>query len=140
MIAGIQQPLLSSRVYETTPVDCEPGAGSFLNAVIEIGYGGAAGDLLEALRETEQQLGRPPRHAKNTSRTIDLDLLYFGDTAIDTPELQLPHPRLHERAFVLQPLAEIRPDLILPNQHRPVADLLRELGDTSALVRSEVEW
>lgn len=137
---GVEPPLLASAIYETEPVDCEPGAGKFLNAVIEIGFAGEATQLLAALRQIETNLGRPSVHPRNVSRTIDLDLLYFGGLRIDTPELQLPHPRLHERAFVLRPLAEIRPDLMLPNHRSSVAELLRQLGETSELVRIESEW
>ena len=135
-----EPPLLASAIYETEPVGCEPGAGKFLNAVIEIGFVGEPTQLLAALRQIERDLGRPSVHPRNVSRTIDLDLLYFCDVTIDTPELQLPHPRLHERAFALRPLGDIRPDLILPNHRASVADLLRQLGDTSELVRSESQW
>ena len=136
----LEPPLLASAIYETEPVDCEPGAGKFLNAVIEIAFAREATQLLSALRQIERDLGRPSVHPRNVSRTIDLDLLYFGDLTIDTPELQLPHPRLHERAFVLRPLADIRPDLVLPNYRASIAELLRQLGDTSELVRIESEW
>ena len=136
----IEPPLLASAIYETEPVDCEPGAAKFLNAVIEVGFAGIASELLGRLRDIEKELGRPSAHPRNTSRTIDLDLLYFGALAIDTPELQLPHPRMHERRFVLEPLAEIRPELFLPTQREPVAALLRRLGGTSGLVRIATEW
>ena len=139
-IAGAEPPLLASRIYETEPVDCEPGAAKFLNAVVEIGYAGQAAELHASLRNIERQLGRPSVHPRNVSRIIDLDLLYFGDAVTDTPELRLPHPRMHERAFVLQPLADIRPELVLPNQRQSVGQLLGELGDTSQLVRAVAEW
>ena len=139
-IAGAEPALLVSRIYETEPVDCEPGAARFLNAVVEICYAGEPAALHASLRDIERQLGRPSVHPRNVSRIIDLDLLYFGDAVIDTPELRLPHPRLHERAFVLQPLADIRPELVLPNQQRSVAELLRKLGDTSQLVRGVAQW
>ncbi len=139
-IAGAGRPLLASAIYETEPVDCEPAAAKFLNAVVEIGYAGDAGELHASLREIERQLGRPSVHPRNVSRVIDLDLLYFGEAVIATPTLHLPHPRLHERAFVLQPLADVRPDLVLPTQQRAVAELLRGLGDTSQLVRLAAQW
>lgn len=131
---------ISSSVYETAPVGCETGALSFYNAVIEIEYAGSARDLLGQLRATEVSLGRPTNHARNVSRTIDLDLLYFGDEQLDTPELELPHPRLHERRFVLVPLAEIRPELVLPNQSRTVAELLAQLSDSSRVERAKEQW
>ncbi|MGI8437003.1 MAG: 2-amino-4-hydroxy-6-hydroxymethyldihydropteridine diphosphokinase [Chthoniobacterales bacterium] len=138
-LPGVEPSLLSSPVYETEPIDCEPRAPRFLNAVMEIGYDGSAHDLLRELRQIEEELGRPEAHPRNASRTIDLDLLYFGDEAIAEPELQLPHPRLAERRFVLEPLAEIRPDLILPEQSETVAALLEKLPQTP-LVRLASEW
>jgi 2-amino-4-hydroxy-6-hydroxymethyldihydropteridine diphosphokinase len=139
-LAQVEPPLLASAVYETEPVDCEPGAPAFLNAVMEISHAGEPLALLQRLRQIEAALGRPPRHVRNASRTIDLDLLYCDDVVMDTPELELPHPRMHQRRFVLEPLAEIRPDFVLPNQTRNVSELLRDLADTSPLVRFASEW
>ena len=139
-IGGAEPPLLASPIYETEPIDCEPGAAKFLNAVVEIGYAGEAAELHASLRKIERQLGRPSVHPRNVSRIIDLDLLYFGDAVMDAAELRLPHPRMHERAFVLQPLADIRPELVLPNQRQSVAELLGQLGDTSQLVRAVAQW
>jgi len=136
----VELPLFASAVYETDPVDCEASAGKFLNAVMEIGYSGEATELLRALRGIEVARDRPSSNARNTSRTLDLDLLYFGGLALSTPELELPHPRMHARRFVLQPLAEIRPDLILPGQPESVAALLGRLSDRSPLVLVASEW
>ncbi len=80
-LPGISPPLLSSALYETEPVECEPGAEKFLNAVVEIGYEGLSQQLLEELKKIEAALGRPPERARNHSRTIDLDLLYHGARA-----------------------------------------------------------
>lgn len=139
-LAAFKPPLLASAMYETEPVGCEPGARRFLNAVIEIGFAAEAAQLLEALCEIERELGRPSSHLRNVSRTIDLDLLYFGTQTISTPALALPHPRLHERAFVLQPLADIRPDLVLPAQGESVAALLAKLDRTADVVRAQTQW
>jgi 2-amino-4-hydroxy-6-hydroxymethyldihydropteridine diphosphokinase len=136
----LRAPLLASAVYETEPVDCDPGCEDFLNAVIEIGYAADAPHLLRALRAIETQLGRPTDRRRNAPRTVDLDLLYFGDAVIDTEELRLPHPRMHERAFVLRPLSDIRPELILPSQTASVAELAGALENTPAVVRSELQW
>jgi 2-amino-4-hydroxy-6-hydroxymethyldihydropteridine diphosphokinase len=136
----VQPPILSSGIFETEPVDCEPGASKFLNAVVEFDYEGDPVQLLEQLVRIEESLGRKRDHRKNVSRTIDIDLLYCGDREIDNERLQLPHPRMHLRKFVLQPLADIRPDLILPNQTRTVADLLAELGDCGSVVRLASDW
>ena len=139
-LRAIEQPVLASAVYETEPVGCEPGAPPFLNAVIEIGYAGDAHELLRELRRIEATLGRPAAHARNTSRTVDLDLLYFGDMTLADNELQLPHPRMHTRRFVLEPLSDISSELILPLHSKTVAELLADLPATPPLVRVASEW
>src|SRR5436190_21141888 len=140
-IAGVQLPVLSSAIYETEPIDCEPGAGKFLNAVLEFDYeGGDPLELLKRLGELEQALGRLSDRPRNVSRKIDIDLLYFGAAKIDKKGLQLPHPRLHLRRFVLQPLAEIRPDLVLPNQTKTVRELLAQLDESGKVVRHSSGW
>ncbi len=136
----VSEPFRFSAIYETDPIGCESGAQKFFNAVMELDYGGEAQELLTALREIEKSLGRDPTHRRNVSRTIDLDLLYLNDCMIDDADLQLPHPRLHMRRFVLAPLADIRPDLILPGQTKPIRALLNELEDNSAVVRVTDEW
>ena len=131
----IQPPVLSSGVYETEPVDCEPGASKFLNTVIEFDFEGDPAQLLEKLVRIEESLGRKRDHPKNVSRKIDIDLLYCGDQQIDNERLQLPHPRMHLRKFVLQPLADIHPELVLPGQTRTVRELLAELKEPGVVVR-----
>ena len=81
------------------------------------------------LKAVEAALGRPEQRERNSPRTLDLDLLYADAVVSEDAELILPHPRLHVRRFVLQPLADIRPDLILPKQTQTVAKLLAELSD-----------
>jgi 2-amino-4-hydroxy-6-hydroxymethyldihydropteridine diphosphokinase len=139
-LTDIQPPVLSSPIYETDPVDCEPGAPKFLNAVIEFGYNGDPRQVLKKLKGIEEALGRPPGHARNVSRKIDIDLLYIGDTRINDGELELPHPRMHLRKFVLQPLADIRPELILPRRVKTVRELLAQLDDTCNVVRVRNHW
>lgn len=139
-LSGVLPPILSSAVYETEPVGCEPGAAKFLNSAIEFEHAGTARELLCELAEIEKLLGRPAAHARNLSRTIDLDLLYFGALEVDTAELQLPHPRIPEREFVLRPLADIRPNLVLPKQSESVGALLRRLPHVGAVVRVAGEW
>ena len=139
-MAAVAPPVLASSVYETDPIDCEPDAGKFLNAVIEIGYTAEANELMQALRAIEAAHGRPATHRRNASRTLDLDLLYFGELQLSTPQLELPHPRLHLRRFVLEPLAEIRPDLVLPGRRAKVTEMLARVTDCSPLVRIASEW
>ena len=139
-LAGISGPILSSSIYETEPVDCEPGAEKFFNAVMEIGYDNDPIDLLKKLKAIENSLGRPANHPRNISRKIDIDLLYAGDMIIDNEQLHIPHPRMHVRRFVLAPLAEIRPDLILPNQRKTVSELFAALDDPAEVVRAREQW
>ncbi|MEI8340931.1 MAG: 2-amino-4-hydroxy-6-hydroxymethyldihydropteridine diphosphokinase [Verrucomicrobiota bacterium] len=116
-----------SRVYETEPVGCEPGSAAYLNAVIEIVYPGDPILLLGELQTIESRLGRPSRHPRNAPRTIDLDILYAGNLILQNEVIAIPHPRLHERRFVLAPLCDIRPDLILPGQQETANTLLASL-------------
>ena len=136
----IRPPVLSSRIYETEPVDCEPGASKFLNTVIEFDFEGDPIQLLEQLVRIEESLGRKADHPKNVSRRIDIDLLYCGDRQIDNERLQLPHPQMHLRKFVLQPLADIRPELVLPDQRKTVQELLTESDESGEVVRLMNDW
>jgi 2-amino-4-hydroxy-6-hydroxymethyldihydropteridine diphosphokinase len=136
----VQPPVVASAIYETEPVDCEPGAPKFFNAVIEIDYSGEAAELLRELRGIEADYGRAPKHTQNVSRSLDLDLLYFGTMETSSPELQVPHPRILGRRFVLEPLHDVRPDLILPAQTKTVGALLQDLPATPRVVRVASEW
>jgi 2-amino-4-hydroxy-6-hydroxymethyldihydropteridine diphosphokinase len=139
-LATVKPPILSSAIYETAPVGCEPGAGKFLNAVVEFDYDRDPACLLEQLIQIEEALGRKRDHPQNVSRPIDIDLLYCGDQRINDARLQLPHPRLHLRTFVLQPLADIRADLVLPGEKKTVSALLADLKDAGAVVRVAESW
>jgi 2-amino-4-hydroxy-6-hydroxymethyldihydropteridine diphosphokinase len=132
--------LLVSPVYETEPVDCEPGAGKFLNAVLEVEYDGDPTELLEHMIRVEESLGRERNHASNTSRKIDIDLLYADELNVANERLQLPHPRLHLRKFVLQPLADLRPELVLPGQTKTVRELLAQSEDSTKVIRFADNW
>lgn len=114
--------LAVSRVLETEPEGCPPGSGPFLNAAALLETGLPPRALLEALAALEAAAERE-RPARNAPRTLDLDLLLHGDAVLDEPGLQLPHPRLHLRAFVLEPAAEVAPGLRHPRLRRTLAEL-----------------
>lgn len=139
-LPGVTGPTRSAPIFESDPIDCEPGTPPFYNTVFEVDYEGHAVTLLDALRGIEVAMGRPSKHPRNVSRPIDLDILYVGNLSLRNEEIAIPHPRLHLRRFVLAPLAEIRPDLVLPGQGQTVAGLLAAL-DSSAGTRHVVdEW
>jgi 2-amino-4-hydroxy-6-hydroxymethyldihydropteridine diphosphokinase len=102
----------SSRVYETEPVG-GPEQPDYLNAVVEVDAQGSARDLLDTCLRIENEMGRV-RDERWGPRVVDLDVLTFGDEEIDEPDLQVPHPRMHERGFVLIPLLELDADPPLP--------------------------
>jgi len=130
--SGIEISKLSS-IYETEPVDYldQPW---FLNAVLEAQTNLPAAQLLSTLRQIESQMGSKKAIAKGP-RLIDLDILLYGNESIDTAELQVPHPRMLQRNFVLAPLAEIAPTLRHPNWHASAADLLARSPDKSIVRR-----
>jgi len=103
-----------SGLHETWPVNCPSGSPLFLNAVVELGTSLEPLIILRHLQSLEMASGRPEYRGINEPRTLDLDLLYVDRMSLCLPELELPHPRITERSFVLSPLAEIRPDLQLP--------------------------
>jgi 2-amino-4-hydroxy-6-hydroxymethyldihydropteridine diphosphokinase len=113
----------------TAPIDCPPGSPPFLNAVVgfEAGPTDSPEALLTHLQELEREAGRRPKAVLNEPRPLDLDLIGFGHLTRATPELILPHPRAHLRRFVLEPLAEIAPDLRLPGWPGTAAELLARL-------------
>lgn len=118
---------LLSSLHETEPVDCAPGSPPFLNAVAEIGTSLQPLELLRRLQGQETHAGRPKDHPRNASRTLDLDILYCDEMTLHHPELDLPHPRMLDRAFVMAPLAEIRPELKLPGWQMNCLEYLSEI-------------
>ncbi|MBI4660432.1 MAG: 2-amino-4-hydroxy-6-hydroxymethyldihydropteridine diphosphokinase [Verrucomicrobia bacterium] len=122
-------PVRRSSVWETTPVDCPPGGANFLNAAVGLAARAAESPeiLLEKLQALEKEFGRAPKKIPNEPRPLDLDLIAFGPETRSSKNLVLPHPRAHLRRFVLEPLNEIAPHLVLPGQQAPVAQLLRNL-------------
>ena len=131
------EPILTSSLWQSSPVDCPPNSPKFVNAMV--GLTTRAGEtpesLLKNLRELEVDFGRAPKKIPNEPRPLDLDLIVFGNEIRNSPELTLPHPRAHLRRFVLQPLSEIAPDLILPGQGKTVAELLAALPPGETVTR-----
>jgi len=117
--------LRTSSLWRTAPLG-HAHQPDFINAVAEVGSALSPRTLLDALLALEQRFGRE-RSFANAPRTLDLDLLLHGDAALDEPGLALPHPRMHERAFVLAPLLELAPDCVIPGRGR-AADCLARLS------------
>jgi 2-amino-4-hydroxy-6-hydroxymethyldihydropteridine diphosphokinase len=130
-------PVLRSSLWQTSPVDCPPDSPKFVNAVAGLipRADETPESLLKKLRGLEVESGRGPKKVLNEPRPLDLDLIAFGSEIRNSPELTLPHPRAYERRFVLQPLSEIAPELILPGQGRSVGEQLAELRSDEVLVR-----
>ncbi|MDB6123544.1 MAG: 2-amino-4-hydroxy-6-hydroxymethyldihydropteridine pyrophosphokinae [Pedosphaera sp.] len=132
-----EQTLLKSSLWETTPVDCPPGSPMFVNAVA--GLMPKAGEtpetLMEKLQALEREFGRQAKKVLNEARSLDLDLIAFKGETRNTEQLILPHPRAHQRRFVLQPLSEIDSELILPGQTKTVAQLLAKLASNEEIKR-----
>ncbi len=123
-------PLLRSSLWKTAPVDCPPGSPEFVNAVVALRpkEDETPQDLLAKLQGLERDFGRQPKTIHNEPRPLDLDLIAFGSLRVVSNDCMVPHPRAHERRFVLQPLSEIAPDFVLPGQSRTVRELLADLA------------
>lgn len=130
-------PVIHSSFYRTAPIDCPPGSPMFLNAVVGLlpRPEETPETLIARLQSLEKDFGRAPKKIHNEPRPIDLDLITFGRQMRHTVELVLPHPRAAQRRFVLQPLCEIAPELILPGQQKTVAELLAALPDDGQVTR-----
>ena len=131
------QPLRRSSLWQTAPIDCPPGSPVFLNAVVGLWPNPleTPESLWRKLQDLEYQFGRARTGQLNEPRPLDLDLIAFGDVICVTAQLILPHPRAGQRRFVLEPLAEIAPDYVLPGQDKTVRQLLQELGCAQVVTR-----
>ena len=123
----------SSSVYETAPWGYS-GQPQFLNCVLKVGTRLSPIELLRFLKGLEAEMGREPS-SRYGPRIIDLDILLYGDQTVQQPDLEIPHPRLHQRAFVLIPLAELAPDLVHPTLSITIGQLARNALDQSGVIR-----
>lgn len=114
-----------SRIIETEPIGYK-NQPKFLNMVAEISTDLSPIELIFRLQEIEHKMGRK-REIENGPRTIDLDILLYNDKIVNQPNLQIPHPRMHQREFVLAPLAEIAPEAKHPKLHKTISQLKNEL-------------
>lgn len=128
-VEGLELIALSA-IYNTRPQDMSDNSPEFLNQVAKADYEYTPGELLRALEDIEQELGREEKGQKQP-RTIDLDLLLFGDREINTDSLIVPHPQLLKRAFVLIPLLQIDPDAVHPKSGKPLSDFVTTSGQST---------
>lgn len=134
-------PVVSS-LYSSEPIDCPAGTPVFVNAAVslEVHTSLTASGLLVKLLKLEAEFGRRRGEVKNQARSLDLDLITYGNQIVNEDSLILPHPRAEQRRFVLQPIAEIDPSLILPGQSQTVAQLLNGLNSAQASLRKLVSY
>ena len=122
-----------SRFYRTSPVDYTD-QDWFVNAVVKISTRLSPSDLLDELQAIQRGMGRKADTIRFGPRVIDLDILFYDDQVMHTPELEIPHPRMHKRAFVLQPICDINPSIVHPVLGKTAAVLLASIEDTDQRV------
>ena len=126
--AGLTE-IRRSRIYRSAPVDCVPGTPDFSDQALTGRWRGTARELFAICQQLERDAGRPKEHSSREARTLDIDLILFGDTVSDTPELTIPHPRAKNRRFVLEPLAEIAPDWRFPDTGKTILQEFKRLSN-----------
>ena len=134
--------LASSPVYETEPVDVSPQFAdlSFLNAVLVVSADVVAEHLFEKCASLEMAMGRIPGNGRNAPRPIDIDIIFAGNQRIKRGDGGVPHPRWAQRRFVVQPLADVRPDLHIPGESRTVREVLLALPPIPKVVLFLRQW
>jgi 2-amino-4-hydroxy-6-hydroxymethyldihydropteridine diphosphokinase len=132
---------LQSPVYQTAPHQCPENSPDFFNAVVEFFFVGSPRKLHDQTQAIEFHLGRIPICESNAPRVIDVDILLIGDIIHDDGLLQIPHPRMLDRRFVLEPLSNIRPDAKLPHDQVSIQEHLRHLDSSeAALTLVQAQW
>lgn len=131
-----------SPIYETTPVDVKPEYRdlNYLNSVVIVESGLPLESWLSYIGKIERNLGRERSDDRNAPRPIDIDLIYADNQVVESDGLEVPHPRWAERRFVVQPLCDVRPELVLPDSRRSVADVLETLPADEGLSVFEEKW
>lgn len=126
-----------SSFYQTEAVDCAPGTADFINVVValKLNLQSSASELLLYLQELEKNFGRVDSDSENAPRPLDLDILWFGNQQVSAPGLTIPHPRATRRRFVMEPLAEIAPNLIVTGESKTALALLESLPLLPAVSR-----
>ncbi len=131
-----------SPIYETTPVDVKPEYQNmaYLNSIVILESELPLESWLSYIGKIEDNLGRIRSKDRNSPRPIDIDIIYAGDQIIDSGGLEVPHPRWAERRFVVQPLCDVRPTLVIPESHKPAAEILQSLPPDEGLSIFDERW
>ncbi len=131
-----------SPIYETTPVDVKPEYRdmAYLNSVVIVESELPLESWLSYIGKIEANLGRERTEDRNAPRPIDIDMIYANGQIVDSDGLEVPHPRWTERRFVVQPLSDVRPELILPEAHKPVSEILRSLPQADDMSVFDERW
>lgn len=128
-----QSPVYETEPVEVLPADCEL---HFLNAVIIIETALPIPELIARFQSVEHELGRRPTRKSNASRLMDIDIIYADNSRIELEDVIVPHPRWFKRRFVVQPLSDVRPDLVIPGQTGTVVEVLLNLSDKHRVILS----
>jgi 2-amino-4-hydroxy-6-hydroxymethyldihydropteridine diphosphokinase len=134
--------IAKSNIYETAPIGVKPQYAdmAYLNAVIIAETRLSVDDISDRTHEIEAKMGRIRTEDRFAPRPIDIDILYAGNEIRDDDLLTLPHPRWAERAFVLQPLSDVRPYLVLPGSNQTVTDILANIGEKNGVTLFKTDW